>query len=616
MRSSIALFLVVLSLLSTRLSASSIEHLEPLHWWVGMQSPKLQLMVHGEDIAGLTPKLTYPGVSIEQVHRVENPNYLFIDLNIAPETKSGVLSLGFYQEDTLKLSQPYQLKARQPGSAMRQGFGPADSIYLITPDRFANGDPTNDNVAGYQDRLNRNEPDGRHGGDIRGIIEHLDYLQALGVTQLWINPLLDNAMDRTSYHGYSTTDYYAIDPRFGSHQDYLQLSEKARAKGMGLIKDVILNHIGSQHWWMADLPSQDWLNHVDRYQETNHRREALHDPHGTQTDRLGFSDGWFVPTMPDLNQRHPFVANYLIQNSIWWVEEATLSGIRLDTYSYSDKEFLSQYTERLMVEYPKLGMVGEEWSMNPAIVAYWQRGTARHDDYQSALPSLFDFPLQVAVVEGLKNPETWALGLRQIYQVLANDFVYGDPYALVIMPDNHDMSRIFTQLNEDPALWKMAMVLFATTRGTPQFFYGTEILMSHPGTDAHGAIRTDFPGGWPGDKVNAFSGKGLTTAQQDAQAFMRKLLNWRKTASAVHSGKLTHFAPSDGHYVYFRHTDKQMVMVVLNKDDKPLNFAPQRYAEVLGERRKGRDVLSGQAVDLQALSVAPKSAIIIDLSAE
>ncbi|WP_246840590.1 glycoside hydrolase family 13 protein [Lacimicrobium sp. SS2-24] len=605
---------------STQVQAYQLERVEPLFWWTGMQHPTLQLMISGQDIGQLSADIDYPGVKVTGVQPADSDNYLFIDLHLSPDTKPGVMQIKFTDEQGMSvLSSDYQLKAREPGSAQRQGMTPADVIYLITPDRFANGDIQNDNQASLKEKANRDYKGGRHGGDIQGMIDHLDYLQDLGITQLWLNPVLENDMPSYSYHGYSTTDYYGVDPRFGSNALYAELAEQAKQRGMGLIKDIILNHIGSEHPWMQDLPFTDWLNYQDEHLAgefigTTHRREARHDPHGTEYDKQRFADGWFVPTMPDLNQQNPFVANYLIQNSIWWVEYAGLSGIRLDTYSYPDKNFLTEYGRRLMLEYPKLGIVGEEWTTNPALVAYWQRGAQRHDDYQSHTPNMFDFPLQQAVVNGLVNDESWGTGLREIYLSLANDFMYADPYALVIMPDNHDMSRIYTQLNEDPKLFEMAMVLFATTRGIPQFFYGFEILMANPDSDDHGIIRSDFPGGWPGDGVNGFSGKGLSARQTEAQQFVRKLLNWRKTADAVHRGKLTHYAPDQGYYTYFRQTEQQTLMVVINKNDAAVRIDSTPYYEVIQGLNEATDVLNGGTQMLEALTVPARSATIFELN--
>jgi len=595
----------------------SIELIEPPFWWVGMQEAKLQLMLHGENISQYDVSSSDYSLKLESLEKTDNPNYLFVNLIVSDSAKSGSYELTLSKNKKLVQSFTYDLKQRQNKSHLRQGFNPSDVIYLITPDRFANGDLNNDEVNGIKEGLDRSHDYGRHGGDIKGIIDRLDYIEDMGFTQIWLNPVLENDMTRSSYHGYSTTDYYKIDPRFGSNELYKELSKKAKDRGIGLIKDVILNHIGSEHWWMKDLPSTDWINHPDIYTETTHRRESLHDPHGTQEDREAFASGWFVPTMPDLNQRNHLLANYIIQNNIWWIEYADLSGLRVDTWSYSDKQFLSEYSKRLLTEYPNINIVGEEWSLSPIIVSYWQKGNVSHDNYRSELPSLMDFPLQDTLVKGLKEKETWSGGLRKLYETLANDFVYPNADNLVIFPDNHDMSRIHTSLDHDIALTKLAVVFFATTRGIPQYFYGTEILMHNKGTGSHGAIRSDFPGGWVGDKVDAFSGNGLKPSQKDMQNFTRKLLNWRKGSQAVHKGKLTHYSPIDGVYVYFRHTESDKVMMVLNKGNKVVDIDPKKYPSMLSHQdlsQSAKEIITDKNIILSdVISVPAKSALIIQL---
>ncbi|HLU07015.1 MAG TPA: glycoside hydrolase family 13 protein [Woeseiaceae bacterium] len=588
-----------------------IEHLEPPFWWTGMQSPTLELMVHGESIAELEPMLDHPGVEVAEVHRTGNSNYLFLELELAGDVAPGSFVIDFRRDGETKLTYRYELRPRETGSADRDGFDASDVIYLVTPDRFANADASNDEVASLVEKPDRSDPHGRHGGDLQGIIDHLDYIAGMGYTQIWLNPVLQNDQPESSYHGYATTDFYQVDARFGDNALYRKLSVEAANRGIGLILDFIPNHSGSEHWWMKDLPSGDWINHGGEFVATTHKRESLFDPNGAESDRLRFSDGWFVSAMPDLNQRNPRLARYLVQNSIWWVEFAGLSGIRVDTWPYSDKEFLAEWARRMLEEYPRLNIVGEEWVTNPAIVAYWQRGTLRQDGYESRLPSLMDFPLHDAVMRGLQEEEGWGLGLDRIYGMLANDFLYGDPHNLVIFPDNHDMSRIFTQLDERFELYKIALKFFLTTRGIPQLYYGDEILMANPGTDAHGVIRGDFPGGWPGDDSNGFTGEGLTELQREAQALTRTLLNWRKSASAIHRGKLTQFAPEGSTYTYFRHDDRQKVMVVINKapEDQPLDVT--RFAEVIGDAERGVDVVTGEEYLLDETFQAPANAALI-----
>ncbi|RYV02993.1 alpha-amlyase [Shewanella sp. OPT22] len=609
------LFGLIISL-SFSLSAATIDRIEPMNWWVNMTNPKLQLMVHGDNIAQLSPVVNHPHISVNSVEKTDNPNFMFINLTLKPALKAGTVNIDFVQYDEVMLSHAYPILKRSSDSKQRQGFSSKDTIYLITPDRFANGDTSNDKVASMSEGLNRSFKGGRHGGDIQGVIEHLDYIERMGFTQIWLNPVLENAMPEYSYHGYSTTDYYQVDPRFGSNALYKQLSTKANEKGVGLIMDVILNHIGSEHWWMHDMPSQDWLNQHDNYTQTNHYREALNDPYAAEVDKAGFNKGWFVPTMPDLNQQNPLVATYLTQNAIWWIETAGLSGIRVDTYSYSDKTFLADWTHKIMAEYPNFNIVGEEWSASPATVAYWQKDSPRHDDYPTQLPSLMDFPLQIALVKALTEKESWDKGLIHLNQTLANDFLYGDPSNLVIFPDNHDMARIYTELNEDPALVKMALAFFATTRGIPQIYYGTEILMT--GTSDHGELRADFPGGWAGDTIDAKSGHGLASQQLDAQDYTRKLFNWRKNSKLIHQGKLKHYNRQDGMYVYFRYFDDQTkkVMVVLNKNTKSKTLDLGRFSEVLGSDKNftARDVMSGESLMLKGrVTVPAKQALVLEI---
>jgi glycosidase len=595
-------------------AADRIERVEPASWWVGMKDDRLQLLVHGDRVADLTPRLTYPGVSITGVERVENPNYLFVNLRIAPETKPGSFRIDFLKGRAKAGSRSYVLNAREQGSAERKSFGPQDTIYLITPDRFANGDLSNDTVKGLPDGLDRSKPLGRHGGDLKGVSNNLDYLAGMGYTQLWLNPVLENNQPEVSYHGYAITDFYKVDPRFGTNEGFRQLAADARQRGVGMIMDMVLNHCGSTHWWMKDLPSRDWFNNDSTFAPTSHVRETLQDRHATNVDRQTFSDGWFVATMPDMNQRNPYLATYLIQNSLWWVEYAGLSGIRVDTYSYSDREFLTEWSRRVTQEYPHLNIVGEEWSSNPTTVAYWQRGRNPPDGYVSYLPSLFDFPLQEAVAMGLKEPEGWGTGLRRIYKVLAQDSVFPDPYNLVTFHDNHDMSRMLTALGERQDLNRMALVFLLTTRGIPQIFYGTEVLMSNKGTEDHGVIRSDFPGGWPGDAKNAFTGQGLSDDERAMQEYTRKLLQWRRTAPAIRDGRLTHYVPTDNLYVYFRHAAAQNIMVILNNGDDARTIATSRFQESIGSATKGRDVLSGQQHELaKGVAVSARSATILEL---
>lgn len=604
-------FLGLLFFVLTNLQ-SQVSKIEPPMWWVGMKNPSLQLMVYGENVASLSPRIDYDGVEIKKVNRVQNSNYLFLDLNIDPSTQPGIFKIIFSDRNQTVRFVEYELLAREEGAANRKGFDNSDVLYLITPDRFANGDPSNDNVEGTKERANRDNKGGRHGGDIEGIRKNLDYIKDMGFTAIWLNPVLENDMPTYSYHGYSTTDFYKVDPRFGTNESYQDLAMEAEKKGIGLIMDMIVNHCGSEHWWMDDLPSDDWINQWDEMTFTNHRKTTLQDPYVSEIDKKIFTDGWFVETMPDLNQRNPFMANYLTQNAIWWIEYLGLAGIRMDTYPYPDMDYMTEWTRRVMEEYPNFNVVGEEWFLEPTITSYWQRGKENPNGYTSDLTSLMDFPLQATMVEGLVKEETWSDGLIDMYEILAHDFLYPNPNILVTFPDNHDMMRIYSQLNEDYDLFKMAMVYTITMRGIPQIYYGTEILMSS--TDDHGIIRSDFPGGWRGDDVNAFTGKGLTEQQKEAQEFTRKLLKWRSKASAVQTGGLTHFEPKEKVYVYFRYDDDQKIMVILNKNTEGYLLDLERFSEMTSGVSRGVDVLSGRTFDMsQKINLPVKSALILEL---
>jgi len=607
------LIMTMLMMLCTLKSPAqkAIERVEPPFWWTGMKHDKLQLMIYGEQIAQYTPEIDYPGVTLDNYTLTANRNYLFVNLTITNQAKPGRFNIEFRRDGKIAHTHNYELKARKQGSASREGFNSSDVIYLVTPDRFANGNPDNDEVPGMKEGRNRKHPGGRHGGDIQGLQQHLDYIADMGFTALWLNPLLENNMAQYSYHGYSTTDYYRIDPRYGSNQSYKAMVQQAREKGIKVIMDQIVNHIGAAHWWMKDLPAPDWVHYPDSLVITNHERTTHQDPHASEYDKQQMVNGWFVESMPDLNQNNPLLAEYLIQNSIWWIEYAGLQGIRQDTYPYPDAGFLSRWSCRIMKEYPDFNIVGEEWSYNPAIVAYWQRGKSSPDGYKSCLPSVMDFPLHRGLIKALNAKMG---GWEHLYRALSNDFQYANPQNLVIIPDNHDMSRFYTQINEDDAMYRTGLAFLLTTRGIPQIYYGTEILMANPNSDKHGVIRSDFPGGWPDDEVNAFTGKRLPGKKQRAQQYMKTLLNMRQENPVLHTGKLTHFIPFDGFYVYFRYNRESKIMVVLNKNNERKKLPLQRFEEMLHDVKTGRDLMTGEHMELQQfLMVPPKSPLILEL---
>ncbi|WP_295802212.1 glycoside hydrolase family 13 protein [uncultured Microbulbifer sp.] len=595
---------------------SRVERVEPPFWWTNMAEPNLQLMLHGERLDRARVDVDYPGVTVTGTEREQNPNYLFINLAIADSAQPGTLLIEL-SGDGWQQTLAYELRQRRPGSAERQGFDSSDAIYLITPDRFANGDPTNDRTADTQEGPDRSNPSGRHGGDIAGMRQHLDYIAGMGFTQIWPNPLIENDQPEYSYHGYSATDFYRIDSRFGSNDSFRAFVAAAREKGIGVIQDMVPNHIGDGHWWLRDLPGDDWLNgsgiEKGEYAYTNHARTVHMDPYASHRDHQLFTDGWFTDSMPDPNQRNPRMANYLIQNAIWWVEYADLSGIRVDTYAYSDADFLTRWSGRLMREYPNFNLVGEEWTRQPALVAYWQAGNNNRNGYVSHMPSMMDFPLLYGLRDGLEKPESWSTGLVTLYETLANDVLYPNPNNLVILGGNHDMSRLYSQLDEDPGKFRMAVAYLATMRGIPQFYYGDELLAKSPKQRDDGVVRSDFPGGWAGDSVNGFSGENLGDEQKAAQQFVRTLFNWRKDSKVVHNGKLTHFAPIAGLYVYFRHDDQDTVMVVINKGDKAIEFDRAHYAEMLKGKSAARDVVSGQQTALADLTFAANDARVFEI---
>jgi len=596
-------------------SKYEIKHLEPPFWWVEMKNQELQILVHGENINNLQPVIQYQGVVVKEVVRTENPNYLFLYLQINESAKPGKFEILFNSAKKTEIVYNYELRERRTGSALRQGYNNSDVMYLITPDRFVNGNPGNDSVADMLEKPNRSFDGGRHGGDIQGIINSLDYLQKMGFTAVWVNPVLENNMPAYSYHGYAATDFYNVDKRFGTNEDYLNLSKLAHEKGIKMIMDLILNHCGSEHWFVKDPPTKDWINFAGENIYTNHRRNTIQDIHASEYDKKKFSDGWFVKTMPDMNQRNRLFADYLIQNSIWWIEYADLDGIRMDTYPYPDKNFMSDWTCALLEEYPDFNIVGEEWVNNPAIVSYWQRGKVNHDGYTSCLPGLMDFPMQEALNQGLRDKEkTFGNGFVVIYEKLALDFLYPDPDNLVIFPDNHDVDRFYTQIGQDFDLYKMGIAWLTTMRGIPQVFYGTEILMSNTGANGNnGIIRSDFPGGWEGDKVNAFTGTGLTENQVEAQKFMQKLLNWRKNQDVIHHGKLMQFAPEDGIYAYFRYNEKDIVMVVFNKKNEKTTIDTSKFDELIKGYSQGKNIIDGQVYNMNDFSIPARSVLVLEM---
>lgn len=588
-------------LILTPLFSRAQVRMEPPNWWVGMQDTTLQILLHGKDLGAYNVALDYPGVILLETHKANSPSYLFVDLVIAADAAPGTLRFELTAPGKRKIRLDYPLLQRVREPEQFKGFDASDVIYLITPDRFANADSGNDVVEGLQEtRVDRSNDYARHGGDIQGIINHLDYIQELGFTAIWPSPLLTNDMPEQSYHGYAITDFYEVDPRFGTLENYLQLAEQGRERGIKLIMDQVLNHCGRNHWWMADLPFTDWINMQDYLAagldvpNTNHRRTVNQDPYASVVDSKLMDEGWFVPSMPDLNVTNPFLGRYMIQNSIWWIETLGLGGIRQDTYPYINKYFSAAWAGAILKEYPSFSIVGEEWSYNPLLVGYWQDGANNGDGYKSNLPASMDFPLQRTLSGALTESERWDTGLVRLYEALANDFYYPNPLQLLLFGDNHDMDRLFTQVGESPELLEMALAYIAVAPRIPQLYYGTEIEMQNsakPGD--HGLIRTDFPGGWAGSTQNGFTGEGLTAQQLKTQQTLKTLLNFRKEHTEIHNGSTLHFAPERGTYLLARKRDNQTVLLIINKNNEPITLDLERFSELNLEGKILTDVISG-----------------------
>ena len=602
--------LVILLLICSISYSQQIERIEPPFWWEGFKNTSLQLLVYGENISNLDFNIKSNIVELVSVEKAENPNYIFLNLEVNDKGRSGDFDID-YGGNSIK----YNIHKKELDSDMHIGFNTSDVLCLITPDRFINGDYSNDNHPDMLEKASRG-PWGRHGGDLKGINDNLNYLIDLGYTAIWLNPILENNMVKSSYHGYSTTDYYKVDPRFGTNEEFKNLTKKADRMGVKMVMDIIPNHSGSEHWFVKDPPFSNWLNFNNSYSQTTHRRETVQDIHASEYDKKNFVDGWFVETMPDLNQNNKFMSKYLIQNAIWWIEYSGIKGYRVDTYPYSDKDFMSDWTYEIMNEYPYFNIVGEEWSDTPIVTSYWQAGKVNHDGYVSYLPSLMDFPLQINFAEALNDEITWGNGFVKPYRTLASDFLYGDPNNLVVFPDNHDMTRFLTQVNNDLNLFKMGLVFYTTVRGIPQFYYGTEVLMnSNDNPRSHDVIRSEFPGGWNDHEVSALTGKGLTNDQIEFQNFFKKLLNWRKNNKVVHQGKFIHFTPKEQEeiYSYFRILGNKMVWTIFNRKDEAQSINLDKYQEVLKGESKGYDVIYEKSINLNKLKISPKSALIIEI---
>lgn len=604
-----------------------IDRVEPAFWWAGMAHHQVEIMVHGTGISELTPSSDQ--LMILGVTRTENPNYVFIKLETQGK-HAGTYDIHFNKGKKRIQTVSYELKQRRDNSANRMGFNSSDAIYLLMPDRFANGNLANDSDASTKEKVNRNLPGGRHGGDLQGIADHLNYIKELGATAIWSTPLLEDNDAEYSYHTYGQSDLYRVDPRYGTNEEYCSLVSKCHQNGLKMIMDVVPNHWGAAHWMMNDLPTYEWIHQFPGYGQTNYRTTTHMDSHRSERDTYYCEDGWFVRSMPDLNQRNPLVLNYLVQNTIWWIEYADLDGIRIDTYSFNDKEAIADWTKQIMNEYPNLNMVGEIWLHDQAQISYWQKDSpiAAIQDYNTNLPSVMDFTLHDAILAAFKeNEQGWDKGVVRFFDNFSNDFLYQNPQNLLVFFENHDTQR-FNEIYPSSNDYKLALTLISTCRGIPQIYYGSEIGMAGKKEVGDADIRQDFPGGWPGDSRNAFVAEdnkettgfdqkvaGRTAEQEVYHAFTKKLLNWRKNNPVIHSGKMIHFIPENNVYVYFRILENKVVMVLLNNSTTTQSIDPSRYREGFLGHTKGTDILSDQTFDLNASTwtLNAKTSYIIEL---
>ena len=606
-------------------AGTRVGRVEPLSWWTGMKTP-LQLMVCGDGISRYDVRIEGgKGVKAGAVHKADSPDYLFVDVEISPDAVPGTYYIVF-DDGTDKFKYSYEIAARSEGSAERGSFSTADMVYLIMPDRFANGDPSNDATDDTAEKPDRDGFFGRHGGDIQGIIDHLDYISDLGATAVWCTPLLLDDEPEGSYHGYACADYYRIDPRFGSNGLYREFVGKAHEKGLKVIMDIVTNHCGTAHWWMKNLPFEDWVHVFPEYTGTNVCFSTNMDPNASKYDLNLQESGWFVPSMPDMNLDNPFVLQYFKQWAVWWIEYAGLDGFRVDTYPYNEKKPMSEWCAAVLEEYPGFNIVGECWTSSIPQLAYWQGGNANRDGFDSHLPSIMDFPLQEAICKGLPtDSQAWGEGMVRVYDCLSHDFVYHDLSRMMIFVGNHDMDRIGDVLRHNADRQKIAIAMMATMRGIPQMFYGDEMMfVSKDRSQGHGGLRVDFPGGWAGDKVNLFTAGGRARAAvntdgkpvpegfaADMHDYTRTLFQWRKGKKVIHDGRTMHFLTRDNTYAYFRYDDTDAVFVFINNSRGKKHIPWSHYAEIADGLHDGRNVLTGESAEVSDSTVVGQRQVLI-----
>lgn len=591
----------------------SVERVDPPNWWVNMKYSSIELIIKGENLESVENAVVdYPGVGVSNLFHYPNAKYLGLTLSIDATAKPGDLDI-FLEAEGKKYPFPYRLEKRQVNPATQKGIDQTDLIYLVFPDRFANGDPSNDKVNGTNEtEVNRDSMFYRHGGDLQGIVDHMDYFNDLGVTALWLNPVQENDQPEESYHGYAITDHYLVDPRLGTNELYRSLVKEAKQRNMKVIMDVIYNHWGNRHYLHEELPDPEWIHHWNTFTRTQYRAPTLMDPYASETDKKRFTDGWFDHHMPDLNQKDKHLATYLIQNTIWWIEYAGIDGLRIDTYAYPDQDFMLDLVEVVLNEYPKIGIFGETWVHGMGIQGWFTDNNGLHPTHKSNLPGVTDFQLYYAINDALNKKMGWTDGVSRMYYTLAKDYIYSYPEKNVLFLDNHDLSRFYSVIGEDIAKYKMGIAWLLTMRGIPQIYYGTEILMKNFAAP-DGLVREDFPGGWKGDKFNKFEANGRTRLENEAFKYVQKLAKWRQNTPVVQEGNLTQFIPENGLYVYFRHTEESAVLVAMNCSDKsnPLNI--DRYSEILWRYTSGENVLTGEKTKLtDEIELDPYSVLLIE----
>jgi glycosidase len=610
----IAIFFLLFLSASVFAQLPALERVEPMFWWVGMKNPKLQLIVHGDKIADRVVKLSYPGVKLTQVHKVENPNYLFLDLDISITAKPGAFTISFIKAGAANLQYKYELKQRDHSPNRAQGVTNKDLIYLIMPDRFSNGDPSNDSVPGMQEmKVDRSLGNARHGGDIQGVMNHLDYLKDLGVTAVWLTPAITNDMPHASYHGYAVTDHYHIDPRFGTNALYKAFVDKSHVMGLKVVMDLVHNHSGTNEFFIKDMPMKSWVHQWPKYTNSNFRDAAVMDPHASAIDKKIMLDGWFDHSMADMNENNPYVQNYLTQNHIWWVEYAGVDGFRLDTYPYNDAEYMADWARKVKAEFPHLSIYGETLVWSVANQAYFTQGNTVNRGFDTELPGVVDSQVKDALAEALNGKDGWTDGVNRLYSVLAQDFLYQDPTRNVVFLDNHDMSRFYSVVGQDFNKYKAGMALLLTIRGIPQMYYGDEILMKGY-SNPDGLVRADFPGGWPGDKYNKFTDAGRTDSERVAFNYVRTLANYRKHTPALQTGKLMQYIPQKGIYVYFRYDAAKTIMIIYNGETKEQTLTTDRFNERTAGFTGATNVITNENIsNIQSITIPGKTTLVLEL---